>query len=79
MQPIWRTQPGTSRTGHPPHRDSDDGGMAGSPPGPGGDPVVTSSDGMKHCIGGDGTLKRLRCYSNDGYVSGDGDGKTAGR
>ncbi len=34
MQPIWRTQPGTSRTGHPPHRDSDDGGMAGSPPRP---------------------------------------------
>jgi len=53
--------------------------MAGSPPGPGGDPVVTSSDGMKHCTGGDGTLKRLRRYSNDGYVSGDGDGKTAGR
>jgi hypothetical protein len=84
--PTSRTWAGTSRTRHPTALGQQQSCTAGTapPPGPSGDPLLSlyllgSSDGRKSNIGGGGSLKRLRRYSNNGYGSGNGNGRTARR
>ena len=61
-----------------------DGTPSPPPPGTDGNPIVVIVfDGIiqrqEESHGGDGTLKRSKRYSDDGYGGGDGDGRTACR